>query len=498
MPTMPPGPASAPGAARVAAVDLGATSGRVMVAEVGPDVFRLTEAHRFRTPSVRRDGQLSLDFEALWAQVAEGLRRAAATGPINSVGIDSWGVDYGLLGADGALLGDPVSYRDDRTEHVPERVWRRLPRDELYAATGVAHQRFNTVFQLAAEPVERLGRARTLLLLPDLLSHRLTGGIGAEVTNASTTGLFDVRRRDWCWPVIDALGFPRRLFPPVVEPGGVIGELTAEAGAATGLGPGTTVVAVGSHDTASAIAAVPAQRPDFAYISSGTWSLVGLELGRPVLTQASRAANFANELGVRGTVRYLKNVIGLWLLSECQRQWEADGQEARLGPLLAGAAALPPGEARFDAADPRFLSPGDMPRRIAEAVAEAGGRLPRGQRETVRCVIDSLAAAYRDAIVAGSRLGGQPVGRVHLVGGGSLNAPLCQATADATGLPVLAGPTEASVIGNALVQAQAIGAIDGRADAALAGPRALVAEHFPATTYQPGGAAAQPTQKEQP
>jgi rhamnulokinase len=479
-----------------------------MVAQVGPDSFEVSQAHRFPTSSSHRDGHLRWDFEAIWANLVEGLRRAAASGPIDSVGIDSWGVDYGLVDSDGALLGDPVSYRDGRTEGAPQRVWDLIPDRQLYAATGVAHQRFNTVFQLAAEPPAKLRQAQSLLLLPDLLSYRLTGKTGAEVTNASTTGLLDVSGRDWCWPVIDALGFPRRLFQPVVEPGAVIGQLCPRAGAATGLAPGTKVVAVASHDTASAVAAVPAGGPGFAYVSSGTWSLIGLELGRPVLSEASRAANFTNELGVGGTVRYLKNVNGLWLLSECQRQWAPAGGPAETAALLAGAAALPPAPTLFDAADPRFLAPGAMPQRIADAVREAGGRPPRGRHEVVRCVIDSLAAAYRDAVEAGARLAGQTVERVHLVGGGSRNALLCQATADATGRPALAGPAEASVIGNALVQAGAIGAIDPVGSAGSAGGagsgqnraawRALVAAHCQVATYHPGGAAAVATKEEQP
>ncbi|MDR2347507.1 MAG: rhamnulokinase [Bifidobacteriaceae bacterium] len=500
MPTIPSTPAQ-----RIAAVDLGASSGRVMVVTLGEAAVDLECVHRFPTAAAMREGRLSWDFEGIWANVAAGLRAAAAGGPVDSVGIDSWGVDYGLIGADGELLAAPVSYRDSRTEGVPERVWRQLDPAWLYRLTGTAHQRFNTIFQLATEPAKTLERAQSLLMLPDLLNHRLTGRLGAEATNASTTGLFDAARRDWCWPVIEAMGLPERLFPAVVEPGAVVGELTAQAAEATGLDRATTVVAVGSHDTASAIAAAPATEADFAYISSGTWSLVGVELAEPVLTEASRVAGFTNELGVGGAVRYLKNVTGLWLLSECQRAWAARGLTEPLEALLEGAARLPRSAVVFDASRDQFLAPGDMPERVAEAIVEAGGRAPRDHHETVRCVIDSLAATSAATIRAGAELAGVTPRRIHVVGGGSLNALLNQATADAAGLPVLAGPVEASAIGNALIQARALAA--GPAGRARpAGPdgivrlRRLVAQHFRVRTHQPGGAclpgASQP--KEEP
>jgi rhamnulokinase len=454
-----------------------------MVARVGRDQFELTEVHRFANQPRFEDGHLRWDFEAIWAEVARGLRRAGEVGPVQSVGIDTWGVDYGLIDQDGVLLADPVCYRDARTEGAPERVWRTIDQSRLYQLTGSQYQRFNTIYQLAAESPASLGGAAKLLLMPDLLSHRLTGRAVAEVTNASTTGLFDVARRDWSRESLDALGLRRELFPDVLEAGSVIGHLNEAARAATGLREGTQVVAVGSHDTASAVAAVPATEPDFAYVSSGTWSLVGIETRRPVLTEASRAANFTNELGVCGTVRYLKNVSGLWLLSECQRTWAAEGTEQPLAELLAGAAAQPMGGALIDADDDRFLAPGDMPKRIAAAVAGSGGRPPAGRHEIVRCIIDSLAQAYARAIRQAEELSGQAVRRVQIVGGGSLNILLCQATADATGLVVRAGPTEASAIGNALMQARALGA----AGRSLAELRALVARHFPVTEYQPSG-----------
>ena len=395
--------------ARVAAVDLGATSGRVMTVEVGPAGLTATEAHRFPNGATHADGYLVWDFEALLAGVVEGLRRAAGTGPVDSVGIDTWGVDYGLLDADGNLLGPPVSYRDGRTEQAVQLLGKRIGTDELYAITGIQHQRFNTVYQLAAEVAglapgdpaagrNRLARAERLLLIPDLITHALTGVAVAERTNASTTGLLDAATRSWSPRVLDALGIGKDLLGDLVEPGTVVGPVTAAVAAATGLAPGTPVVAVGSHDTASAVAAVPGLRRGVAFISSGTWSLVGLELQTPIRTPGSRDANFTNELGVDHTVRYLRNVAGLWLLSECRREWAANGGPAELPDLLAAAADEPIGAALVRADDDAFLAPGGMPGRIAEAVSRAGGSEPTTRGQTVRCIVDSLALAYATAV----------------------------------------------------------------------------------------------------
>lgn len=452
-----------------------------MVAEVSPECLDVREVHRFATPLSDAEG-LRWDFAALWEQITEGLSKAARTGRIDAVGVDSWGVDYGLVGAGGELLGDPFCYRDDRTVGAPEEVWGVVASDGLYRATGVQHQRFNTVFQLWADRrAGRLSAAGSVLLIPDLIAYKLTGRRVAEATNASTTGLFDPTRRVWSSGLIGALGFPAGLFPDVVEPGAVLGALTPEARAATGLGADCVVVAVGSHDTASAVAAAPAASPGFAYISSGTWSLVGVELGVPVITEAGRAANFANELGVFGTVRYLRNVMGLWLLTECQKHWAAQGRPAGLGGLLAAAAALEPARALIDPDSDEFLAPGNMPARIAAAAARGGVEPPGSPPQVARVIVDSLAAAYARAVREASALAGRGVEAIHVVGGGSLNRLLCQATADTTGLPVLAGPVEASAIGNALIQACALGALPAN----LPTLRRLVAATMPTTAYQP-------------
>ncbi len=444
---------------RVAAADLGAASGRVIVGEVGAGTLELRECHRFPNRPVRTAGTLHWDILALYQGVLDGLR---AAGPVDGIGIDSWAVDYGLLDADGALLGNPVHYRDERTAGAKDNL-ERLGARELYATTGLQFLPFNTIHQLAAEP--RLALAHRLLLIPDLLAYWLTGEQGAEVTNASTTQLLDVRTRTWATGLMSKIGAAPALFPALREPGEVIGST----------GDGTPVIAVGSHDTASAVVGVPADHDRFAYISCGTWSLVGVELEQPVLTEASRKANFTNELGVDGTVRYLRNVMGLWLLQECVREWGAD-----TASLLAEAATLPRG-AVIDPDDPVFLPPGDMPARIVAVCERTGQPVPRDPAAIVRCIVDSLADAHRRAVEDAQTLSGKAVDVVHVVGGGARNALLCQLTADACGLPVVAGPVEATAIGNVLVQARALGALNGD----LNRLRALIRATQPVTRYQP-------------
>jgi rhamnulokinase len=464
-----------------AAVDLGASSGRVMVVRIGDGELGLREAHRFANRPVRAAGTLHWDVLGLYREVLDGLRAAGeaerANGPgarLRSVGIDSWAVDYGLLDAGGALVGNPVHYRDGRTDGVMDRVLADVGAEALYDVTGVQFLPFNTVYQLLAEsPPEH---TRTLLMIPDLLAYWLTGEIGGEVTNASTTGLYDVRAGGWAYPLIERLGLPRRIFPPLRHPGDVIGTLRADVAEETGLSRSLPVTAVGSHDTASAVLAVPAEHERFGYVSSGTWSLAGVELTAPVLTEQSRSAGFTNEVGVDGTIRYLRNVMGLWLLQESLRTWR---EEASLPGLLAAAAEAPPFAALVDPDDRSFLPPGDMPARIAAYCTRTGQRPPPGRAETVRCVLESLALGHRAAIRDAVRLSGRPVEVVHVVGGGARNALLCQLTADACGLPVVAGPVEATAIGNALVQARAHGFTGDL--------RELVRRTQQLTVYRPGG-----------
>ncbi|WP_433352629.1 rhamnulokinase [Micromonospora saelicesensis] len=438
-------------AVRLAAVDVGASSGRVMLARVGPGTLELTEAHRFRNDPVRVAGTLHWDVLALYRGVLEGLRSA---GPIAGLGIDTWAVDYGLLDATGALLGNPVHYRDGRTEGVGDRVAKQLGPARLYATTGLQHLPFNTLYQLvAAAGTPQLEAAHRLLLIPDLIAYWLTGVIGAEVTNASTTQLYDLRRRAWATDLMADAGIRGEMFPPLREPGTRIGPVLPTLDL-----PGTPeVVAVGSHDTASAVVGVPAVGEHFAYISCGTWSLVGVELDAPVLTEASRRANFTNESGVDGTFRYLRNVMGLWLLQESLRTWGTTDLPA----LLRQAADQPAFRSVVDPDDPTFLPPGDLPARIAETCRRTGEPVPEHPAATVRCILDSLALAHRRAVQQAQQLSGRHVDAVHVVGGGARNDLLCQLTADACGLPVLAGPVEATALGNALVQARTLGVIGG-------------------------------------
>jgi rhamnulokinase len=472
-------------ATAVAAVDLGASSGRVMVGRVAPDRVELVEVNRFANTPVRVGRTLHWDVLALYRGVLEGLRAAGReAGRLDSVGIDSWAVDYGLLDAGGALLGNPVHYRDGRTDGVMDTVLADVPAEEIYKITGLQFLPFNTLYQLAAAVgTPQLAAARSLLLIPDLLSFWLTGVAGTEVTNASTTQLLDVRTRTWSPRLLAAAGVSADLLAPLRLPGDAAGELLPEVLDETGLAGPVPVTAVGSHDTASAVVGVPATGERFAYVSCGTWSLVGVELDAPVLTEESRRVNFSNEGGVDGTVRYLRNVMGLWLLQESIRTWNAAGLPADLATLLHDAARVPAFSAVVDASDPAFLPPGDMPARIAAACRRTGQTPPQSQAETVRCILDSLALAYRIAVHDAVRLSGRDVDAVHIVGGGARNPLLCQLTADACGRPVVAGPVEAAALGNVLVQARAAGVVQGD----LGTLRALLRKTQDLQSYEPRG-----------
>jgi rhamnulokinase len=455
---------SAAGPVRVAAVDLGATSGRVMACRVGARTLHLEELHRFPNGGVRVHGSLFWDVLGIHREVLAGIREVARTGPLHGIGIDSWAVDHGLLDRDGRLVGNPFTHRDARTDGVPERVLEIVDAAELYAVTGLQQLQFNTVYQLVASlRTAALEAAETLLLLPDLLGYWLTGEVGAERTNASTTQLYDVRSREWALDLAKRLGLPWGILPPLRDPGSVIGPLLPEVAEHVGA-PGVPVIAVGSHDTASAVVGVPAAEEGFAYVSSGTWSLVGLELEAPVLTEAARLADFTNEGGVDGTIRFLKNVMGLWVLSESVRTWTDQRiREATLPALLAGAEEAPPLRTVVDINDPRLLAPGtasgnSMPVRVQQLAEEAGEPVPRTPVAITRCILDSLALAYRRNVRLAAQLAGREVDVVHVVGGGSRNVLLCQLTADALGVPVLAGPSEAAALGNGLVQARTLGA----------------------------------------
>lgn len=473
-------------AGTVAAVDLGATSGRVILGRVDgrAGTLELDHVARFPNGPVRLASGLHWDFTGLYRDLTAGLAEAFRRDPaVASVGVDSWAVDYGLLRGD-RLLGEPFHYRDERNDRGVEAVHRVVPFEELYRRNGLQFLPFNTVYQLAVERDAAggwLGLADSLLLVPDLIGFQLTGARLSERTNASTTGLLGVETGEWDDELIERLGLPASVFAPLVSPGESFGALRPAVATELGAPAGLEVVAVGSHDTASAVVAVPMRAESAAYISCGTWGLVGVELEHPVTTDAARAANFTNEGGVDGRVRFLHNVMGLWLLSESVRWWERDGERIDLPGLLAAAASVTAPVAVFDADDPRFLAPGDLPGRIAEWCAEQGVAAPRTRAEFARSIIESLADAFAGAVRTASILSGVDVETIHVVGGGALNELLCQRTADRAGLPVLAGPVEATAIGNVLVQARAQGYASGDLEAL----RAIVATAFPPKRYEP-------------
>jgi rhamnulokinase len=396
--------------------------------------------------------------------------------------VDAWAIDYGLLDADGRLLGNPYHYRDARAGRGVEHVRQRVSPEVLYERTGLQFLPFGTIYQLAASlGTAELDRAATMLLMPDLIGFWLSGRRAAEATNASTTGLLDVASRAWATDLMDTVGLPARVLPELRSPGDRLGELRAEVRGATTLASSVELTLVGSHDTASAVVGIPAETDAFAYISCGTWALVGVELTAPILTEESRAANFTNEGGVDGRIRYLRNVTGLWLLQESLSTWERAGSPEDLERLLREAAALPPGGPVIDPNDPVFLPPGDMPQRIADACRATDQLTPASPAAIVRCILDSLAGAFARTVRDATRLSGRAVEVIHLVGGGSRNTLLCQLTADACELPVVAGPVEATAIGNVLVQARANAFVDGDLETL----RALVRATSPVRRFEP-------------
>lgn len=469
-----------------AAVDLGASSGRVVLGRVGPDTLEFHESARFSNGVVPMPDGLHWNLVGLYEQALAGLGAAVreTEGELASVAIDSWAVDYGLLtGAEPQhmqLLGTPFHYRDDRTAAGVEKVHGRVPFAELYRRNGLQFLPFNTLYQLAQEGLAP--HADRLLLVPDLLGYWLTGEQLTEVTNASTTGLLDVHTKEWDTDLMSRLGLSSGLFAPVAAPGTSLGVTRAELTPLLG-GHQLPVTLVGSHDTASAIVGTPLSTPDAAYISCGTWGLVGLELDAPVVSDASREANFTNEGGVDGRTRFLTNVMGTWLLSETLRTWEREeGRSQNLVGLLDAAAQVSPDAVVvFDVQDERFVAPGDMPARIGRLCAEQDLRAPEDKAKLVRSIVESIAAGFAAALQTAGELADRRIDVVHMVGGGSLNSLLCQATADRSGYPVMAGPVEATAIGNLLIQARTAGTLSGT----LENLRELIRRTHSPLTYRP-------------
>lgn len=531
----------------VVAIDLGASSGRVLRGVFDGERLAIEECSRFpngpvAVPGPRRVGDsgsggvgpascarpgdevrvaYEWDVLALWRGILDGLREASLRGAVDAIGIDTWAVDYGLLDEDGLLIGNPASYRSARCGRGASEVLDRWDSSWLYERNGLQFQPFNTLFQRVADRWERRADcARTALLIPDLLAYWLTGEARSELTNASTTGLVNAARRDWDPEILNRLRDDfgvEQLFPPIISPGEIVGEARVEGlDLRTSTGKRTPVVAVGSHDTASAVAGVPAQAGSFAYISSGTWSLVGTEVSAPVLSEEARAANFTNELGVDGTVRFLANIMGMWVQQECLREWAslgdiASGASGRVDwPLLdAQTEAAEPARYLLDMSSPELMAPGAMVERVrslwiegpgasssassgddSSASDEAGAGVgepqtsgvdPRERATVLRAITDSLALAYRRAIRRTFELSGTHPEAIHLVGGGSKNRLLAQETADATGIPVIAGPVEATALGNMLVSLRAIGVASGT----LMDLRAISRASSALVTYEP-------------
>ena len=517
----------------VVAIDLGASSGRVLRGVFDGERLAIEECSRFpngpvavpgpcRSDASQSGGEAQVAYEwdilALWRGILEGLREASLRGAVDAIGIDTWAVDYGLLDEDGRLIGNPASYRSARCNVGASEVLDRWDSSWLYENNGLQFQPFNTLFQRVADRGERRADcARTALLIPDLLAYWLTGKARSELTNASTTGLVNATERDWDTEILkqlrDDFGV-EHLFPPIIKPGEIVGEARVEGlDLRTSTGEPTPVVAVGSHDTASAVAGVPAQTGSFAYISSGTWSLVGTELSAPVLSEEAREANFTNELGVDGTVRFLANIMGMWVQQECLREWAslgdiASGAGGRVDwPLLdAQTEAAQPARYLLDMSSPELMAPGGMVERVrslwvpgpdvscsgndSSSLDEAGAGIcdpqtsgvdPSERATVLRAITDSLALAYRRAIRRTCELSGTRPEAIHLVGGGSKNRLLAQETADATGIPVIAGPVEATALGNMLISLRSIGVASGT----LMDLRAISRASSALLTYEP-------------
>ncbi len=458
------------------AVDLGATSGRVVNVAIDGDAIGIDVVRRFPTTTIAGPGgALTWDFDALLVEVRAGLVEAASRGPVESLAVDAWGVDYGLLDASGERVGAVHAYRSARTDGIMEAVTARTGRDRIYGITGVQFLSLNTAYQLvAARDTPEYAAATGLLMIPDLVNHDLCGSTTNDVTDASTTQLLDVSTRDWSGELVEALHLRRDVLPGLHEPG-------TSLGAVRGLGravDGVPVVAAASHDTASAVAGTPLRAGSSdVYISCGTWALVGCERAAPVTTAEALAANVTNELGVEGSIRLLKNVTGLWLLEECRRWWNAHGGGWSAQQLIAAAEQAPGGRSVIDPDDPEFGRPGDMPARIAAACARSGQPVPASPAETARVILDSLALSWRTTVATIERVSGRTAERIHLVGGGSAIPLLRRLCASACERPVLAGPAEATVVGNAIVQATATGTLADVAHGRRLVEQGLAVEH---------------------
>lgn len=472
------------------AFDLGAESGRAVLGTLDGGKLELTEKHRFANPTGWMNGHLYWNLLGQWEELKTGLRKSAGDhaadgrGPLtlHGIGVDTWGVDFGLLGTSGEILGNPFNYRDPRTEGMMDKAFARVSRDEIFEATGVQFMQLNSLYQLLAmkeSGSKLLDCAATLLFMPDLFNFLFTGQKKSEFSIASTSQMYDPRAGAWASAMLQKLKLPTRVLPPIVPSGTVLGPLRADVAKDCGVGE-VPVIAPACHDTASAVAAVPATGDDWCYISSGTWSLMGVEIREPLINDKSLKYNYTNEGGVGGTIRFLKNIMGLWLVQECRRHFRREGYDHGYAELTQMAGRCPPLVTLIDPDHKPFLSPGEMPRKIEEFCKQTRQRPPGSRGEFVRACLDSLALTYRRTLDGLEDVLGRRVSIIHVVGGGCQNELLNQMTADACNRPVLAGPIEATAIGNILVQAMATGNIKSLEDA-----RSIVRASFDVKLYQP-------------
>jgi sugar (pentulose or hexulose) kinase len=466
------------------AFDLGAESGRALLGHFDGKRLTLEEKHRFANPNGRLNGHLHWNFLAQWEELKSGLRKSSAGGTsIDAIGVDTWGVDFGFLDRNGDLLANPYMYRDAQTDGMMEKAFARVPRAQIFEATGIQFMQLNSLYQvmaLAERKSPLLEMSQTMLFVPDLFNYFFTGEKAAEFSIATTSQMYDPRRRAWATGMLEKLGLPTHFLPRIVPSGTRLGNLRSDVAAECGASRAIPVIAPGCHDTASAVAAVPATGVDWCYISSGTWSLMGVEIPQPIINEKSLALNYTNEGGVAGDIRFLKNIMGLWLVQECRRQWLKDGQEFNYAQLTQMAGAARPFAALIDPDHKPFLSPGQMPQKIADFCAKTGQSAPASAGEVVRTCLESLALTYRKTIDGLEQVLGRKMGVIHVVGGGTQNELLNQMTADACNRPVVAGPVEATAIGNMLVTAIALGDI-----ANLQEGRSIVRDSFDVKRYEP-------------
>ena len=471
---------------RVLAFDFGASSGRAMIGTVEGGRLNVTEIHRFQNDPVKVGDVVYWDVFRLWFEIKEGIRRALREGPVDAIGIDTWGVDFALLDKNGEMLQAPVHYRDERTVGMPEEVEKILSLSEIYRRTGTQHMRINTLYQLyylAKYRPELVALADKLLFVPDLFAYFLTGKLRAEATIASTSNFFDPKTHDVDRDLLEKLGIPARLLPDLIEPGECYGTLSPALADEFGCGA-IPVLAVCTHDTASAVFAAPGEG-EFAYISCGTWSLFGTELQSPRIDEKSEAARYTNEGGYAGTIRFLKNIMGLWLIQESRRQWLREGETVGYADLEKEALVSKPFACFIDCDAPEFETPGNLPERVRAFCRATGQRVPETRGEVMRCIYESLAMKYRHNLRALSNVTGKTFPALHMVGGGIKDTLLCRMSADATGVPVIAGPAEATVMGNIAVQLISLGEIKDWKTA-----RKIIKETADAKVYEPRDTAA--------